>query len=401
MLSKQSAVAAITVVLLVVSVLPAGTAVAAPGDGTDCAFPLTATDGTGTEVTINETPDQVVVIGASAAQTTWEIGAQDAVVAIDNYATYLEGAGDLPTVAGFEGVDYEQALDLNPDLVIIDGNSYEDSVATSFRDANVTTYKLRDAGSLGGIINKTHTMGHLYGACEGAAETTTWMQERIDVVESATQGENAPSLFYDLGAAQDKPARYSAGNGTFSNSIITTAGASNIVLNGDFGMWPQVGNEFILEWLLVTYSPGFSSAAEAKQAVNDSDVLSQTAAAENGNVVAVNTNYLSQPAPRTIYPLQSLAKAVHPEAYAAANGTAEPTVTATATATATQTDAATATATETATATADGTSTQTAAATDTPTATDGGSSGGVPGFSVGVALVALAGAALIAGRRDQ
>jgi len=392
-------IAAITVVLLLASGLPAGTAVASHGDGADCTFPLTATDGTDTSVSIDEEPQRVVVIGASAAQTIWEIGAQDKVVAIDSYATYLEGAGDLPTVAGFQNVDYEAALEQNPDLVIVDGNSYQDSVATEFRKANVTTYKLADAGSLEGIVSKTQTAGHLLGACEGADETAAWMQERIDVVEETAAGQSAPSLFYDLGAVQDAPSRYSAGNGTFTNSLIETAGVSNIAAGDQFGPWPQVSNEFILEqnpeWLLVTYSPGFGSAESARQAVNDSDVLSQTAAAENGNVVAVNTNYLSQPAPRIIYPLQALAEAVHPEAYAAANQTTQPTATATATEMATQTQTATATGTATATAT------ETASATDTATATDGGSSGGVPGFGAGVALVALAGAALLAGRRDQ
>ncbi|ESS07711.1 MAG: hypothetical protein A07HB70_00253 [uncultured archaeon A07HB70] len=38
-----------------------------------CTFPFSETDATGTEVTVDAPPDRVVTLGASAAQTMWEI----------------------------------------------------------------------------------------------------------------------------------------------------------------------------------------------------------------------------------------------------------------------------------------------------------------------------------------
>ncbi|MFD1646028.1 beta strand repeat-containing protein [Haloarchaeobius litoreus] len=69
--------------------------------------------------------------------------------------------------------------------------------------------------------------------------------------------------------------------------------------------------------------------------------------------------------------------------------------------TATPTQTATPTATQTATPTATATATPTDAPTDDPTETDDGDDGGQPGFGIGVALVALMGAALLALRRQN
>jgi len=354
----------LAVVLLLGVAVPAGTAVASHGtaDG-DCTFPLTVTDGTGTDVTVDEEPQRIIALGGSAAQTAWEVGASEKVVGIDTFSTNLEGASNVTVVSqGIGATDYEKALSQNPDLIVVAGNSYSQDVVTEFRDSDVPVYQMPNAASFADIEDNTATLGHLLGACDAAAETNTWMQERIDVVESAVSGESAPSLFYDLGAAQDSAAHYSVSPGSFVGSVISTAGTANIVANGNFSAYPVVSNEFILEqnpeWLLVTYTPP-STASEARAAVNESDVLSQTAAAQQGNVVAVNANHLNRPAPRVVHALSTLASTVHPQAYAGANATATP--------------------------------------------TDGGDgSGGVPGFGAGVAVAALLAVSLVLARRaDQ
>jgi iron complex transport system substrate-binding protein len=102
---------------------------------------------------------------------------------------------------------------------------------------------------------------------------------------------------------------------------------------------------------------------------------------QEGNVVVLNANYISQPAPRVIRPVRTLAQALHPEAYAQANATATPTPTPTETP-------------ETTTQAVDDTpETTTQAVDDTPETTTS-----TPGFGVVVALLSTLLAALLARR---
>jgi iron complex transport system substrate-binding protein len=355
---------AIVGVLLLAGFAPGAAVADHGGDGAPCAFPYTATDATGTNVTVPEEPERVVVLGASAAQTAWEVGADEKVVGIDAFSTYLDGAENVTVVSqGVGAVNYEDALAQDPDLILVAGDSYADNVATEFRKSDVPVFKLPNAQSLDAVANNTRTVGHLLGACEGASDTVSWMTERVSVVRETVEGESEPSLFYDLGAGQGD-VRYTAGQNTFIGAVVDAAGAANVVANGNFSSpYPTVANEFILEqdpeWVLVTYTPGSqygpTNASAARQAVYGSAVLNQTTAAEREQVIAVNGNHLNQPAPRVVLALEALAAELHPEAYQQANATVTPTP------------------------------------TTTPTAS-GDSGGGVPGFGVPAALAAAAAA---------
>ncbi|MFB6103767.1 MAG: ABC transporter substrate-binding protein [Halobacteriaceae archaeon] len=364
----------IVVILAAVATPAMGAAV--PGDATDqltCEYPYTVTDATGENVTLSSAPDRIVVLGPSAAQTVWELGAQDRVVGIDAFSTYLNGSSTIPVVAqGIGQVDYEAALAQDPDLIIIDGNSYADSVATEFRRSDVPVVKLRSVSALDGVTAKIERVGRLLDACEAASSEIETFRSRLATIREAVATAPTPTLFYDLGSGQGST-RYSVGPTTFIGEIIRTAGATNIVANGNFtSPYPQVTNEFILRqdpaWLLVTYTPGSqygpSTPAEARAAVANSSVLTKTQAYEQGNIIVVNANTLNQPGPRVVTALSKIAHALHPAAFTTTTTTTT-------------------------------TSTTTTTPTTTPTTT--GDTG--PGFGPGATALAAVVALLLAWRR--
>ena len=65
----------------------------------DCGYPYSAEDATGTEVTLEERPERITTLNPSAAQTMWEIGGEDQVVGVTQYASYLEGADERTNVS--------------------------------------------------------------------------------------------------------------------------------------------------------------------------------------------------------------------------------------------------------------------------------------------------------------
>ncbi|NIB99515.1 PGF-CTERM-anchored ABC transporter substrate-binding protein [Halobacterium sp. R2-5] len=369
------------VVLLLLSAVAPAAGVAAPASDAaasadaqepDCEFPTTQSDATDYDVTVEEEPERVVTLNPSAAQTMWEIGASDKVVGVSQFADFLDGAQDREVVtSGYpSSVDVEQVISLDPDLVLAPNTINNETVA-QLRDANLTVYRFEKATSIEDIYQKTQVIGRLSGECEGAESTVTEMRDEVETVEAAVEGEDEPTVLYDMGD------RYTAGPNTFIGQVIDRAGGDNIAANANSSMlYPQLSAEFIVEqdpeFLVVSAQPD-QLGNESETYVAEDSVLRNTTAFEEGNVVVVDTNHISQPAPRVVEPMTQLAQAFHPDAYAEANTTTRAT-----------------------------TQETTAAPTTTAgdTTTDGESSGTtVPGFGIPVALVAVLGAALLSRRR--
>ncbi|MFB6270796.1 MAG: PGF-CTERM-anchored ABC transporter substrate-binding protein [Halobacterium sp.] len=372
------------VLLALAAVAPAAGVAAAPAGDTqhsaadaqelECSFPVTMTDASGHEVTVEEEPQRVVTLNPSAAQTMWEIGARDKVVGVSQFAGFLEGAESREVVtSGFPSqVNTEKVIDLNPDLVLAP-NTIDNETVQQLRGANVTVYRFAMAAFIEDVYNKTETIGKLSGACEGAAETVSAMRDRVQTIEQAVEGEEKPSVFYDLGD------RFTAGPNTFIGQVIERAGGANIAANANTSRpYPQLSEEFIVqqdpEFVVVSVPPA-QLGNDPRSYIGNDSVVRNTTAWEEGNIVVVDTNHLNQPAPRIVEPMTEMAKAFHPEAYAEANTTT----------TAATTEATTAATTE--------------ATTAAPTTTESGDTGTtIPGFGVTTAVVALLGAVLFARR---
>ncbi|MFC6787194.1 PGF-CTERM-anchored ABC transporter substrate-binding protein [Halobaculum halobium] len=345
----------------------------------DCGFPYTATDATGTEVTLDERPERVTTLNPSAAQTMWEIGGESQVVGVSQFALYLEGADSRTNVsaAGF-GVSVEKVVGTNPDLVLAPNATSVETVRT-LRDAGLTVFHFEESTTVAGVREKTTLIGRLTGNCEGAAEANAWMDANVEAATEATADAEDVRVLYPLGGG------YIAGSETFISAMIDTAGGTNVAAERNLTGYPQINDEVVLElapeYLVVTGSSSYLLGQEP---------YASTPAVENNNTVSVDRNWMNQPAPRSVVMgVRTLTEGFHPEAAAEADfQTREEAVAAMETETPTATESQPITDTP--------STTTTAAVDDTPAATE--TSG--PGFGVALAVLAVLGSALLA-RRER
>lgn len=340
-----------------------------------CTFPVTMTDATGTDVTVRGEPSRVVVLWASAAQTMWDIGAKGKVVGapVNRYASYLDGIEERTDVSGDSPgtIDVEQVVNLTPDLVLAP-NIIPNETVRKLRDAGLTVYKFRAATSIQAVYAKTNRTGRLVGACDGAAARVAWMQDRLATVRKAVQNEPTPTVLFSMGGG------FTAGTGTFIDEMITTAGGENVAAAANVTGYAKLSDEVVVQqdphWIIQNGPVGTVPATPA---------YNGTYAVQHDQVFTVNPNYVSQPGPRIVYPIVSIAKHLHPKAYTAANASTTTTRTAESSAT-----------TSTTTTTESGGTTE-----STSTATGGTTTGGQPGFGPSIAVLSLVGGALLAERR--
>jgi len=386
---RHTLAAALVALLLVASV--AGAAGPAAAQGTveyeSCEFPVTMTDATGEEITLEEPPERVTTTNPSAAQTMWEIGGREQVVGLTQYALYLDGADERANVsAAGLGVDVERVVATEPDLVLAPNASADD--VEPLREAGLTVYHFPEAQTIENIREKTTITGRLTGNCEGAAETNAWMDANVDAVEATTRDVPAadrPTVLYPLGAG------FAAGNGTFIDDMMATAGGDNIAAD-EFEWYQQLSEEVIVE-----EDPEYIVIVERNRDVLDEEPYASTTAVREDQVIVLPVQYVNQPAPRSVVrTTHNLTAAFHSDRYdedsyvarsevdaePADGGTPTPDPTPEPTPTPADADG------------DDATSTPEPTATPTPEpAVDP-----VPGFGPVAALVALLAAGLLAGR---
>jgi len=333
---------------------------------TTCEFPVTETDVTGTEVTISERPERVTTLQPSAAQTMWEIGGRDQVVGVSKFATYLDGAGEWTNIStgGFGGASIEKVVGTEPDLVLAP-NAVQEGTVESLRDAGLTVFKFEQAANITDVREKTTLIGKLTGNCAGATAANAWMDANVEAAREATADVERPTVLYPLSGG------FVVGEETFITQMIRAAGGEN-VFRGEITGYQEVNDEVVL-----TSEPDVVVFGDTTTYLSGEQPYDQLAAVQNNRTVVVNTDWLNQPAPRSVvFAVRNLSTGVAPNATSDVAFSARDEVTVE-TETPTQTAVA---------------STETGEPTETTTET--------PGFGAVIALVAVAVAGLLGRRRD-
>ena len=384
---RTNCILLVVVLLVVAPAATIGTAGAAPTGAPDqpnavadqhldCTFPIEVEDGTGETVTIDEEPDEVVVLAPNVAQHLWEIGAQETVIGmpVNQYTSYLNGSEQRTHILtegenGFDVPNNELIVDLEADLVLVP-NAVPTDAAEQLRASGETVYYYDRATSLETMLQQVERTGQLVGECEAATEETDELEERIDAVENAVADEEHPKIFYDFSPGS----LYTANSNTLEHDVFTSAGAENIAadIDADAGNgYPIVSSEVVL-------------AEDPEWVINQSFGLSEfpgyedTTALSNGQIITVEDNFINQHGPRNVDVLEHVASELHPEAMEEARQAGE-----------NDTDESIDDETESG---ADDGSTDDSEGSDTD---DSGA-----GLTVGAAVAAVIALALIAGRRD-
>lgn len=314
----QRAISAVLAVVLIVGAVGGVTAVDDSVETTtECEFPVSGTDATGETVTVEEEPESIVTLNPSAAQTLWEIGAQEKVVGVTKHATNLEGASERTNISA-EGstISHEIVVDLDPDIVLVPLSAVatEEDVET-LRDAGLTVYAFPVAESIDEVRERTLLTGELVGECEGAEETVVWMDEQLGIVDDAVADETRPDVLYEFFG-------FTTGNGTHVHEILEAAGGTNVAAVAGIEGYQPVNEEVVIDqdpdWIVTnTNSPE----------VPDGEGFEQTTAVQNNQTVVIDINHINRPGPRIVHAITELAETFHPEAYQEAVETAETTPT--------------------------------------------------------------------------
>ena len=176
------------------------------------------------EIKISAPAERVAIIGPGAIESAYEIGAGPHVVGRDAYADFPAPAKNAAVMGDFNGPSVEKTIALNPDLVIVQGETYDrERIDKWQRQIGVPVAQL-SATTLKGIADDIRKIGAWLGkpqAAEDAALRLTGTP-RPTVIEA-----NAPSAFFEIGRAP----LYTAGDDTMIGEILKSANLKNVAAN--------------------------------------------------------------------------------------------------------------------------------------------------------------------------
>ena len=268
-------------------------------------FPVTVEADNG-PVTIEEEPDAIVSLSATATESLFAIGAGEQVLAVDDQSNYPAEA-PVTDLSGFEP-NVEAIAGYEPDLVIA---AYDPGGLVEGLEKLDIPVLLQDAApDLDSAYVQIETLGAATGNPDGAETVITDMETAIDELVASVPGAAGASVYHELG-----PDYFSATSDTFIGSIYELFGLVNIADAAagaaDAGGYPQLTGEFI-----VSESPDLIVLSDTKCCQQTADKVSNRpgwsgiAAVTNGNIVEADDDIASRWGPRTVELVELIAQSL-------------------------------------------------------------------------------------------
>ncbi len=202
-------------------------------------WPVTVTGDNG-ELTLDEQPEAIVSMSASATEMLFAIGAGPQVEAVDDTSNFPEDA-PVTDLSAFTP-NAEAIAAYSPDLVVLsdDLNGIVDALGA----LGIPVLQLGAAQTLDDSYEQLETLGTATGHADDAAKVITDMQDRIEAaVDSVGDGGAGLRVYHEL-----DPTFCSAASTSFIGSLYQLFGLENIADGAQdaSGGYPQLSAEYVV-----------------------------------------------------------------------------------------------------------------------------------------------------------
>ncbi len=271
--------------------------------------PVTVTDGSGTEVTMDQPATRIVSLAPANTEIAYAIGAGDKMVAGTSYDDYPEAAKSLPKIGDFANPNVEKIASFEPDLVLAAGG-IQSGLRSKLEKLGMQVYVV-DPKTYDDVMTDVTNLGQLAGSTEQAQQVADTMQKAKDDVQAKVASLARPATFLEI---YSKPLM-TAGGDTFIDDMITLAGGSNLGATAGSG-FPTFSTEVLFKNDPDVYIADSGSMSKPGDISKRSGFATLTAV-KDGHVYVIDDNLIARPGPRLAAGLQELVEMIHPEAASA------------------------------------------------------------------------------------
>lgn len=284
--------------LLILSLALSGAALA------ETTYPFATEDMNGNAVTIEEQPDVVVSLTPSNTEILYALGAGDLVKGVDSYSNYpAEALENATAVGSYADTDIEAVLALEPDVVFAGTGTLQEEARAQLTEAGVVVVET-EAMDYAGIPTSIQRIADILNI-DAQPLLTEMRDKEAALLETAAEAGSC-TVYFALSFGEY--GEWSAGPGTFIDTMITMAGGVNI-MDDPALPWPNPSLESILEAdpdvILV------SGGDEMAQLFLEGEAYQDLSAVQNGHVYGVDADMSNRPGPRIVDSLGEFVSAIN------------------------------------------------------------------------------------------
>ena len=271
------------------------------------AFPVTLTDAIGNEVTIENEPERIITLSPVITEILFELDLGDQVVGVTDNDNYPEEVKELPSVGDME-FSAEQVIALEPDLVLAHESSMyaTEPMMDQLNSAGIKVFVVDNAESIEATYDTFEVIGELTGNEDEAKQLVEDVQKEIATVQAKVEGLEQRSTFIVVGV---EPDIYVVGQQNYMNDMLNLIGVKNLV--EEPGWVKYSAEDFVAsnpDSMLFTY------ASNVEEVANNT-VFNEMKAVKENNLKLIDSDTTSRQGPRIAQGLESMAKAIYPEAF--------------------------------------------------------------------------------------
>ncbi len=218
---------------------------------------ITITDFRGKTITFEKPVEKIVVLSSYWAELLVALGAGDKIVGIGSYVKYdaylPDQVKEKPVVGSvFKGVNIEEVLGLNPDVVIMDcGYSKADEIIDQLEDLGVKVIGMF-ASSFDDETKAIDILGKIVGAEDKAKELKDFMLQHYKYIlskaKTINENEKIKAVFLS-GSSILKGGQITVYADTAWGHAIEDVGAINVALKTfPDKKWPKIDFETLASW---------------------------------------------------------------------------------------------------------------------------------------------------------
>jgi iron complex transport system substrate-binding protein len=271
--------------------------------------PRTFIDALGRTLFLAKAPVRVVSMAPSVTETLYALGLEERLVAVTPYCDYPPEARRKTHLGGIHP-SVEHILALKPDLVLVPQDFIQPDLLESLDRVKVPVFVLK-AAQLEDVLSQIQTIARMFERGKAGDELVGAMRTRLNVVKTRIQSLTRPRVLYVL----NSDPLQTAGPGSFIHQLIEMAGGVNIAGEAS-SAYPRLALEEVLarDPEIVIFPVGTSEGIPVEEQ-RQWRRWSNLSAVKMGRFVSVPSALLDRPGPRLVDGLESLTKAIHPEAY--------------------------------------------------------------------------------------
>lgn len=246
---------------------------------------------------------RIIALSPHAVEMLYAIGAGDKIVATVEYADYPKAALDIPRIGNYNGIQIEQVLKLNPDLIIAwrGGNKGADLDKIKSLGFKIVYSQPKNIEE---VSLDLRMLGQLTGRQKQAELVTVQFDNRYNQIREKYQKLVKVDVFYQL---WHDPLQ-SIGPLSWIESLIKDCGGINIFHNANVP-YPMVSIESVLvknpKVIIIPHHSGKES--EKKEIWSHWPEIS---AVENNFIFALNGDLLHRTTPRSLDGLEKLCERI-------------------------------------------------------------------------------------------